>query len=509
MGGTNTDAVVVEGGAKLIAKAKVPTTPDVTSGISLALREVLEKPGVDRRKIHYAMLGTTQCTNAIVQRRGLNRVAVIRIGAPATRGVPPLFAWPSQLRREACRCVEIVRGGYEYDGREISPLDEKHLARIAKRIPKDAQAVAVVGVFSPVNPNHEERAKTILQRELGDDFPITLSSEIGGIGLLERENAAVLNAALLTIARQAINGFRKAIDELGLHTRLYLSQNDGTLMAIDYALRFPILTIACGPANSIRGAAYLSKVTDGVVVDIGGTTTDVGALKQGFPRESAVAVEIGGVRTQFRMPDIISVGMGGGSIVRTDPLRVGPESVGFELVTKARVFGGTTLTASDVAVRLGRARFGDPARVAKLPSQLVQEAASYIQAAIQDAILRIKLSGKPVPVVLVGGGACLMDKKRLNGVSKVLAPPHHDVANAIGAAIAQVGGEVERVFSLEQYERSELLEITKQAALERAVQAGAFRSTVRFVNIEEIPVTYLPGNAVRVRVKAVGDLGAA
>jgi N-methylhydantoinase A/oxoprolinase/acetone carboxylase beta subunit len=89
-------------------------------------------------------------------------------------------------------------------------------------------------------------------------------------------------------------------------------------MYSEYALRYPILTIACGPTNSIRGAAHLSGLNDALVVDIGGTTTDIGVLMQGFPRQSSAAVEIGGIRTNFRMPDILSIGIGGGTIVRLD-----------------------------------------------------------------------------------------------------------------------------------------------------------------------------------------------
>ena len=95
------------------------------------------------------------------------------------------------------------------------------------------------------------------------------------------------------------------------NAEVYLSQNDGTLMTMEHARRYPILTIACGPTNSIRGASYLSRRDDAIVIDVGGTTTDLGVLSHGFPRESGVAVTIGGVRTNFRMPDLVSVGLGG------------------------------------------------------------------------------------------------------------------------------------------------------------------------------------------------------
>ena len=109
--------------------------------------------------------------------------------------------------------------------------------------------------------------------------------------------------------------FRRAIAELGITAPLYLTQNDGTLMSAEFAERYPVLTFASGPTNSMRGAAFLSGLKDAMVVDIGGTTADVGALTHGFPREASVAVDIGGVRTNFRMPDVYSFGLGGGSHV--------------------------------------------------------------------------------------------------------------------------------------------------------------------------------------------------
>ena len=87
-------------------------------------------------------------------------------------------------------------------------------------------------------------------------------------------------------------------------------------MSADFAEQYPVLTFASGPTNSMRGAAFLSGLKDAMVVDVGGTTSDVGALTHGFPREASVAVEIGGVRTNFRMPDVYSFGLGGGSLVQ-------------------------------------------------------------------------------------------------------------------------------------------------------------------------------------------------
>ncbi len=152
---------------------------------------------------------------------------------------------------------------------------------------------------------------------MGDGVHISISSEIGSMGLIERENATILNAALYQVAERFTEGFARSLADQGVeHADVYLSQNDGTLMTMEYARKYPILTIACGPTNSIRGASYLSRLKDAIVIDVGGTTTDLGVIQNGFPRESSIAVTIGGVRTNFRMPDVVSIGLGGGSVVR-------------------------------------------------------------------------------------------------------------------------------------------------------------------------------------------------
>ena len=191
VGGTNTDAVVLDENLNLISAVKSPTTEDVMSGIENAMEAVLAGEGVDRSRIGYAMLGTTHCTNAIVERKRLDRVAVIRIGAPATRAIKPMIDWPAELRAAINDQWFLVGGGHEFDGREIAPLDEDELRRIANQVKGECDSVAITSVFSPVDASHETRAAAIMREALGDDFPISISSEIGSVSLLERENATI------------------------------------------------------------------------------------------------------------------------------------------------------------------------------------------------------------------------------------------------------------------------------------------------------------------------------
>ena len=338
---------------------------------------------------------------------------------------------------------------------------------------------------------------------------VSISSEIGSMGLIERENATILNAALHEVAKRFTEGFAQSLADKGVtNAEVYLSQNDGTLMTMEHARRYPILTIACGPTNSIRGASYLTRRRDAIVIDVGGTTTDLGVLSNGFPRESGVAVTIGGVRTNFRMPDVVSIGLGGGSIVRVaddGTVTVGPDSVGYEITERALVFGGDVMTATDVAVRLGMAEVGDASLVAGIPEETARRAMEVIRDLAEDAIDMMKVSSDPIDVVLVGGGAIVLPHD-LAGTAKVFAPEHAGCANAIGSAISKVSGIYEALVDYDKVPREQALETARASAIETAVEAGAVRETVEVIDAEDVPLAYYPGHTNRVKVKAAGDL---
>jgi N-methylhydantoinase A/oxoprolinase/acetone carboxylase beta subunit len=505
VGGTNTDTVLMDG-SRLAGAAKVPTTADVTTGIVGAVTELLKlSPG---GPIDAVMVGTTHFTNALLERRDLAPTAVLRLCLPATQLLPPLVDWPDELKGAIGDHTCMVGGGNEFDGREISALDREGIrAAVREMLRCGIRGVAVCGVFSPVAPRHENEAAALINEE-APELRVCFSHENGRMGLLERENAAALNACLGDVAHRTVQGIAGALKQLGITAPLFVSQNDGTLMDTDFAARFPVLTISSGPTNSMRGAAWLSGITDGIVVDVGGTSTDVGALVKGFPRESAVAVHLAGVRTNFRIPDVVSIALGGGTVVTPAPWRMGPESVGYRLAQEALVFGGRTLTTTDLAVATGRADVGDKRLAIELDRALVERGMTEIQARVETAVDRVKLSGEDVPVVLVGGGSILLGNA-LAGASDVLRPEHAEVANAIGAAIAQVGGQMERVYSLETGGRAEAIADCSAGAVQRAVAAGADPSTVEVVDVEEVPLTYVPSNATLVRVRAVGNLALA
>jgi N-methylhydantoinase A/oxoprolinase/acetone carboxylase beta subunit len=506
VGGTHTDAVIVDSSDGVLAKAKTPTTADVTGGISAALEALLADSSHLADRITHAMLGTTHATNAILAGRGLRPVGALRIGGPATHSVPPLATWPLSLRGAVAAGTAIVDGGIEFDGSELHPLDEGATVRFFESVKGRVEAVAITCVFSAVSDRHERRAEE-LAREILGDVPVSLSHQIGSVGLIERENATVLNAALVGIAKVMAQALNDALAAHRLAPLTYFTQNDGTLMALDYALRFPVLTVGCGPANSLRGAASLSGIRDALVADVGGTSTEIGALVGGFPSESSDLVGVGGVRTNFRMPAVMALGIGGGTVVSdgTAGARLAPYSVGHRLTEEALVFGGSTATLTDAAVSAGRASLGD-----RLPphryGRSLREALARSDAAIAETIDRVKLAPHQPPLIVVGGAGFLVEDD-VPGVSEVLRSEHAEVANAIGAAIAQVSGQVERVTHFRTAGRAAAIEEASAAARAQAVLAGADPERTDIVEIEEVPLAYLTDPAVRLRVRAVGPLG--
>lgn len=503
VGGTNTDAVLIVD-EKVVHSVKRPTTADVTSGILDALKALRAEPSA-AVKVDAVVIGTTHFINAVVQRRHVQKIGAIRIGMPASASLPPFCDWPTDLATLVNGEIFMLEGGHDYDGRPFMPLDVAGLKDAARKIKAAGlRSVAVCSSFSPLDPSCETTAREILA-EICPDVAVTLSHDLGRIGLLERENAGLLNAALADLARDTIAAFEKAIADSGIAAPLFITQNDGTVAEAGQARRLPVYSFASGATNSMRGAAYLSGLSDAMVIDVGGTTTDVGQLKHGFPREANSVVKVGGVRTLFRMPDLLSIGLGGGSHVELDPLKVGPVSVGYRLLKEGVAFGGQQLTTTDIAIASGVLNLGDRKKVAHLDAATCRKVFDEAARLAEEAIDRMKTEAGDVPLIAVGGGAFLIPEK-LPGVSQVIHVEHGDCANAVGAAIAQVSGECDQIFK--DLSRTDALAAAQGIANDRAVAAGAARASLTTIESEDMPLAYLPGNSVRVRVRVVGDVAA-
>ena len=284
VGGTNTDAALMEG-STVVDAVKSVTTEDPGLGILEAVSKILDKTKISPDQLEAIMIGTTQFTNAFVENKRLEKVAVVRLGYPATISVPPCIDFSSNLRKIIGENFWILPGGYEFDGRFLGDWSEEQIKKVANEIAsKGIKYIAISCVFSPINEKQEIETAKIIKKYVPDAI-ITMSHRIGRVGFVERENATIMNSSLGFLANKVITSFDDALKKLKIKCPFYISQNDGTLMAANIVKNYPVLTFASGPTNSMRGAAFLSGHKNAIVVDIGGTTTDFGVIKEGFPRD--------------------------------------------------------------------------------------------------------------------------------------------------------------------------------------------------------------------------------
>ncbi|KAK8027063.1 hypothetical protein PG991_004119 [Apiospora marii] len=497
VGGTNTDGVILdptrasEPDKGILASHKAPTTTNPGRAIADALAALLAQadPPVRPEQVASVTVGTTHFVNAVVERdpARLARVAVLRLCGPFAKHATPCIDWRADMRELVLGHWARLQGGLEVDGHLIADLDPAEIREQCALIrDKGIRSVVVVGVFSPIDTveRQEERAAEIIQAEIpGCD--VVLSKQVANLGFMERENAAILNASILSF--------------------VFITQNDGTILSGEMAAKLPIRTFSSGPTNSMRGAAFLIQGEPSeniMVVDIGGTTTDVGLLlANGFPRQQAAYSDLAGVRMNFSCPDIKSIGLGGGSIVRNqDTMTVGPDSVGYKLTEEALIFGGKILTATDCTalvnpgLGLGRRELAEGVLTGERGSQFK----AIVTRKLEKIIDTMKTSPDDLPVLLVGGGA-IIAPDQLKGASRVIKPKYAEVANAVGAAMARVSAVVDTVKSTESKTTQQLLDEICDDAIERTVEAGALRSTVKIVEKESFPLQ------TRFIVRAAGD----
>ncbi len=501
VGGTNTDAVVMRT-EDFLGGAKSPTTKDILSGVENAIKAALDQAKTEPKDVKALIIGTTHFVNAIVQRKKLANTGLIRICLPSGGSILPFADWPKELVESMNGNFQLVRGGFEMDGSEISKLDEDEIINALEELKRSGcDQIAISSVFATVRGDMEQEACDIIKKH-SLNTNISLSKNIGGMGLLERENAAIINATLKPLAKEVVESFEELRNKLNFKCSMFFTRNDGTLIQSSEVIDLPVLTFACGPTNSMRGAAFLSKEKNALVVDVGGTTTDVGEVKDGFPRQAGTSVTVAEVRTNFSMPDVISFGLGGGSIVNEDKPTVGPLSVGHELIEKAKVFGGDILTATDVSVAYGRCVIGskDAPEISNKENIM-----NLIDQMVEDKVARARTSSEKIPVIAVGGGSVMLDKE-IDGL-KVIQPPHNDLANAVGAAIAQVSGQVSKVILIDdKIDRETAINQVIEEATKLAIKRNANPDTINVLAISDMPLSYLPGNNLLISVTVVGDL---
>lgn len=517
--GTNTDSVLLrvsEGSnIEVIASNKSATTSNVTISVRDTLETLLDNSTISPMDISALTIGTTHFLNAIIERDSsrVEKVAVIRLASyNFSAETPPFAAWPSALKTIVDGHTAIIPGGCNIDGTLIDSIQiESVMEQVEIIKAKGLKNVVIVGIGSPMDKDYhqEDEVRNILSKNLDPNVNIVCSHDVAGAGLLARENASILNASILNFAQRTIRSFISAMSKIGLNCPLYLSSNAGHLLPFSEALKFPIRIFSSGATNSIRGAAFLAGDAVGpngcIVVDIGGTTTDVGyLLNNGYPRLSKSYSDLAGVKMNLEMPSVESMGLGGGSILhmKDEEVVIGPDSVGHDITTKALCFGGGIATATDIAAASG-------AKIGHAPVSLslstISKAKEKIKRMLEIYIDRTKLSPEPCTIILVGGGSILCPDK-LDGVDKIVVPEHAGVANAIGAAMARIAGSAE--FVIKSTDMRFDIAKAKAMAIEDAVFKGGNPHSVTIIHEEATGVPYSDGaTKIRVEVACIADHG--
>lgn len=504
IGGTNSDAVLVDANDRIVSAVKAVTTEDISLGFADALNKLLLNSAVNPKEISGVFLGTTHATNALLQKKDLFRVGVIRIAGQRPQSLPVAYAWPKDLKDAVIRGVETVGGGFECNGGLLTPLRNQEIRNAIERLLKNnVESIAVVGVFSPLNGEHENTVSELIREIAGNDFPVSLSNEIGGIGFLERENSTILNAALKRVMETGFRSLQTVCKSLNLICPLMITQNDGSLIDLNRAMKYPVLTISAGPTNSFIGGTRLTELENAVVVDIGGTSTDVGLVRKRFPVRSLNTSNIGGVSLNFPMPDVLSIALGGGSLLNIDSNipTIGPISVAKSLMSQALSFGGSKLTLTDAALAMGFVKING-ARIDRIKMDMNKGISVFDQVVGKLNDLIVKMSGeyKSLPTVFVGGGSALLPPDMFGG--NYLIPKYFDVANAYGAALSEISGTVDTVVSLK--DREKVLSGLYEQAQKKAVDQGAKVESLRLVDQQIIPYSYVPNQMARVIVRFSG-----
>lgn len=318
-GGTYTDAAIVDMDTlEVLSKGKSQTTyHDLSIGILGAIDEALGSDAFDRKDIQFVGLSTTLATNSILTGKG-GKVGHIGIG------------WtPMGDYRSGADMDAYIKGGHGVWAQQVAPLDTAALEEAVDRMQSEVDSFVVSSHFSVYNPAHELEAARIIKNRT--NLPVVLGHHLTSqLGVPERSVTAVLNARLLPIISDFLDGVERSLKERGVEATILVFKGDGTLMNIEKARERPVETILSGPAASLMGGKLLCKEENFIVVDIGGTSTDIAYLDDGFPRISKEGATVGHWRTRVRAIDIWTVGLGGDSHVISDQrgnFKIGPERV--------------------------------------------------------------------------------------------------------------------------------------------------------------------------------------
>lgn len=455
VGGTHADVVLL-GNEGLVREVKVPTDPsNLFDTVLTGLDKITE--GMKPSDIHRMVLSTTLTTNAIIQQKTIP-VGMIVAGGP---GLDPEFFRTNQD-------YYPVTGAIDHRGRETEPIDPEQIKNISCRMVKAGiRNVGVISKFSIRNPEHEIQIARLLGRSFEKIFQ---GHQISGhLNFPRRIATTYLNAAVYPIYKNFFNAVKKSLEKKGLNVPIHVLKADGGTMNFDASINFPGQTILSGPAASVMGSiAFAPDKEDSLVLDIGGTTTDMAVLINRAPLLAPLGINLGPYKTLIRSLETHSIGIGGDSAVavKNGLITIGPKRLG-----KPVAFDGPVPTPSDAMLVLGMMKNGDREKAAKG----LEDIAGQLDLTIEDTAMEIfdlacrtvlqkagamidHINSKPVYTIhdlleghtvkpkkiLVLGGPALHFAKYFEKISdyRVGVVPRWKVANAIGAALARTTCEV-------------------------------------------------------------------
>ncbi|MEJ2097156.1 MAG: hydantoinase/oxoprolinase family protein [Deltaproteobacteria bacterium] len=455
VGGTHTDVVLLseEG---ILREVKVPTdTAHLFHTVLKGLENITE--GVDLQDVQRVVLSTTLATNAIIQHK-IPEVGIIVSSGPgidAAHFKPNTFYYP-------------VAGSIDHRGREIASIDEDEIEAVGEElVQRGIRHLGVVGKFSVRNPSHEIRIQDILQNKFEKIF---LGHRLSGnLNFPRRIATAFLNASVYPIHKEFFTAVSDSLKAKGIDLPIRILKADGGNVKFESSIDFPGQTILSGPAASVMGAvAFAPHDRETLVLDIGGTTTDMTVLVNGVPLLAPLGIDLGETKTLIRSMDVYSIGIGGDSLVRLggEDIVIGPERLG-----PAMAYGGPVPTPTDALFVLGRMENGNQqksiagiAPIAAALNMTVEETAEKIfdltcQKILSEATAMVmRLNRKPVYTIyelqeglrlnpkdiLILGGPAPLFAERIKQLSafEVRVIPKWSVANAMGAALARTTCEV-------------------------------------------------------------------
>lgn len=504
VGGTHADAVLLSKNG-LERSIKVPTDSTNLFNTVLSCLDLL-LDGIDPQQVQRIVISTTLTTNSLVQ-RNLDPVGLIVSAGP---GIDPThFSTGNHYYP--------VSGSIDHRGREIRPIQPEEIESIAQSMQQDGiRYIGIVGKFSPRNPSHELTIQSLLKERFDTIF---LGHKVSGnLNFPRRIATTYLNAAVYGLHRSFFNAVTDTLKQKGLTVPLQILKADGGTMNLPTSMEFPGQTILSGPAASIMGAIpHAQENEDTLVLDIGGTTTDLAVLVNKAPLLEPVGIGRGRYKSLIRALQTTSQGIGGDSEVKVidGALYIGPNRRG-----AAMAFGGPAPTPTDAMVYLKIMDFGGNMEMAKkgmediasqlqcTPREAAEEIFNQTCASIVDQTRAMveQINSQPVytvheflegyriepgKILLLGGPAPYLAARiqEISGI-ETQAVPMSAVANAIGAALARTTCEISLFADTTQgvvsapeedyleeitsdYDKSDALETAKTLLEKKAILSGA------------------------------------